>query len=70
VLPNDPLVRRLKPVQIDWINWHLKIESEAINGNKVSGGFRLESSSDIPGQLFNESGRAEGRPANDYLGRR
>lgn len=67
-LPNDPLVRALKPVQIEWINWHLQRESEAMNGKKRGGGFRLESASDVPSQLFGE--RAEGRQSSpDYLGK-
>jgi hypothetical protein len=70
VLPNDPLVRDLRPVQIDWINFHLKREADVINGGKGGEGFRLETASDIPGKLFNEDGNAKGRSSSDYLGKR
>jgi hypothetical protein len=64
-LPNDPLVMALKPVQVEWINYNLRLESEAMSGKKE--GLRLESASDLPTSLF-ENGKAEGRPARKYLG--
>lgn len=67
MLPNDPLVRELKPAQIEWINYNLHIESEAMNGGN-KGGFRVESASDVPAMVL--GGKAEGRSAGNYLGDR
>ncbi len=70
VLPNDPLVRELRTVQIDWINFHLNREANVLNGGKGGEGLRLESAMDIPRELFKEDGTAKGSAGGEYLGKR